>query len=86
MSNNRMIKCQKWMILDGTYRMSKIINEYIKSILSLSDDSGLVFEQSLVHITAEWMGYNLNEENFVDGAGDSLDILQKCSYINVGVQ
>lgn len=45
-------------------------NEYIKNILSLSDDSGLVFEQSLVRITAEWMGYNLNEENFVDGAGD----------------
>ena len=45
-------------------------NEYIKNILSLSDDSGLVFDQSLVRITAEWMGYNLDEDNFVDGAGD----------------
>ena len=45
-------------------------SEFIKDVMVYSQQEQKTYEASFLHISAKWLGYDIPEDDFIDGAGD----------------
>ena len=60
------------MATESTYEVHRANFENVLAdlIRSLPEEEGLTSSEAFNRVAAEWLGYDLEEEAFVDGAGD----------------